>query len=201
MNFVIFMIFVLIISSISIPHKRRRFQGIKNDYDLVSVNQMIQLGWKDITWESVDELNRCLYTYGITTSERIRHFLSLCSVISSCGKKMFDSSKIDYSADDPNPMLYQGSGYLHIANRENYEKFSKHIGDHNIVRSGAQYVAKHYPWTSAGFLWSINNANQFCKDKYSYQTIINLIFGGYSNFPYSKSQYYLSIYDIASKIW
>ena len=34
------------------------------------------------------------------------------------------------------------------------------MNDPNIVTGGVAYVAKNYPWTSAGYWWSANNMNK-----------------------------------------
>ena len=34
------------------------------------------------------------------------------------------------------------------------------MNDPNIVKGGVDYVAKYYPWTSAGFWWDNNNMNK-----------------------------------------
>jgi putative chitinase len=47
-----------------------------------------------------------------------------------------------------------------LTGRDNYQQFALHFNDANIVTGGANYVAKHYPFTSAGYWWTINDMNQ-----------------------------------------
>ena len=203
--------FTLFQSSISLI-KRSKKQYIypkSNNYDLVSLDQMIRLGWKDITWDSVDELNRCLYTFDITTPERIRHFMIQCSIKSKFGKQKTDETPPSYDDNyywypyGKNP--YRGSGYLLLATQQNYQKFEMFMGDTQITKKGADYVAQNYPWASAGFIWMMKDLNLYCSFPFSLQIVAERLNDPYSdstgNFIYFLVQDLAKLYQLATTIW
>lgn len=46
----------------------------------------------------------------------------------------------------------------------NYKRLSDHLKDEQIITQGHTYVAKAYPFTSAGFWWQNNNMNTLCNN-------------------------------------
>ena len=70
-----------------------------------------------------------------------------------------------YQGDGPK---FAGGGFLQLSGRANYTNFYKYmksqgIDDPEIISVGKTHVAKHYPWTSAGWWWQRNNMFEYCK--------------------------------------
>ena len=72
-----------------------------------------------------------------------------------------------YRGDGPK---FAGGGFLQLSGRANYTNFynymkSQGIDDPKIISVGKAHVAKHYPWTSAGWWWQRNNMLEYCKKR------------------------------------
>jgi putative chitinase len=79
------------------------------------------------------------------------------------------------SGDDPK---YKGSGALQLTGRNNYKAFCDALGDAKIME-GCDYVAEHYPFTSAGFWWQNNRMNELCDRGATVEEITLRVNGGY----------------------
>jgi hypothetical protein len=53
---------------------------------------------------------------------------------------------------------FKGAGALQMTGRANYAAFASYIGDMQVME-GCDYVASHYPFTSAGYWWHTNLIN------------------------------------------
>jgi len=166
------------------PHRTldmgwQRFLDMVNNYyvsappstpQYVTHTQISQLGWKNVSQEMLDDLNRTLDFYNITTKNRICHFLSQASHESECGyytqeiasgwayEGRQDLGNI-YTGDGPK---FKGAGYIQITGRYNYTACSVAMNDSRIVDVGCPYVAENYPWVASGFWWDMNNMNALC---------------------------------------
>ncbi|SNZ09968.1 Predicted chitinase [Terribacillus aidingensis] len=169
----------------------------------VSESQLNHIGWPSskISDAMLKDLNSCLERYHITTRSRITHFLAQCSQESACGVYRTElASGWDYEyntskgvklgntqpGDGPK---YKGGGYIQLTGRYNYTAFSKAIGDPEIVNQGVNYVASHYPWTSAGFWWHNNNMNALCDTNPTVRAVTLRVNGG-TNHLANREMYY-----------
>lgn len=144
----------------------------------------------------IDELNRCLHDFEITTTERIRHFLSQTGHESGGGKWKVELSdgwylegRTDIGNTEPGDgPKYKGAGYLQMTGRFNYQRFADDIDDQGVMQ-GCQFVADHYPFTSAGFWWVDNNMNSLCDTDPSVDQVTLKVNGGYNGLADRKDYY------------
>jgi predicted chitinase len=148
---------------VRIIHSGQRRQNI-----YVTADQLKQLGWDEssITDEMVKGLNNALEKYGITTPEKIRHFMSQAMHESGLGiytKELANGKAYEGRADLGNTQpgdgpKYKGAGYIQLTGRANYQAFADYMGDQKIM-DGVDYVSEKYPWEAAGFWWRNNGMN------------------------------------------
>jgi len=144
------------------------------------------------------ELNKCLEKFNITTTNRIRHFLSQTAHESGGGKwkkELSDGWYLEGRTDIGNTQpgdgpKYKGAGYIQLTGRWNYQKFSNFIGDDRVME-GVDYVADKYPFTSAGFWWNSNGMNELCDKNPSVEQVTRRVNGGYNGL--SDRKYYHNI--------
>ena len=141
------MIWILFLFSTSKIRKNLNKKLLKNNFDLIGLHHFQAIGWKNMTWESVDELNRALYTFEITDKKSISTLIATATIISQSGTVINEPTSSHNAEFGIN---WRGSGYLLMNGYERYESLSQMIGDKNILR-GANYVSTYYPWTSAIF--------------------------------------------------
>ncbi len=162
----------------------------------VTDEQMRKMGWTNY---NLPDLNRCLKKYGITTPARIRHFIAQCSHESALGRYTEElggpsyCSKYDGRRDLGNTQpgdgcRFKGAGYIQLTGRNNYQQFANSIGDSKVME-GVSYVAKKYPWSSAGFWWKNNNMNSLCDKGASVEVISKRVNGGYNGLAERKKYY------------
>ena len=163
---------------------------------IVTDEQMRKMGWTNY---NLPDLNRCLKKYGITTPARIRHFIAQCSHESGLGRYTEElggpshCSKYDGRRDLGNTQpgdgcRFKGGGYIQLTGRNNYQQFANSIGDSKVME-GVSYVAKKYPWSSAGFWWKNNNMNSLCDKGASVEVISKRVNGGYNGLAERKKYY------------
>jgi|GEM_PF-1597548 len=163
---------------------------------LVTSEQLRAIGWTTVTQGGVDDLNRCLIAYNITTKSRICHFISQCSHESVCGrytKEIASGTDYEYRKDLGNTQLgdgpkYKGGGYLQLTGRYNYQRLADDRNDPMVLSIGVDYVAVAYPWTSAGFWWKLNNMNALCDTNPTVDQVTLRVNGGYRGLE--ARQYY-----------
>jgi predicted chitinase len=152
--------------------------------------------------DEVVELNECLETFNITTTSRIRHFLSQISHESGGGrykKEIASGAAYEGRTDLGNTQpgdgrKYKGAGYIQLTGRSNYKAFSDFIKDPKVM-DGVDYVAEKYPFTSAGFWWKNNKMNELCDKNPSVADVTKRVNGGYNGLV--DRQFY---YNIALKV-
>ncbi|MEK4430463.1 MULTISPECIES: glycoside hydrolase family 19 protein [Paenibacillus] len=170
--------------------------AVNESKQYVSVKQLEQLGWIKISKAMITDLNNCLERYNITTPARIRHFISQCSHESAGGrytKEIASGKKYEgrkdlgniYKGDGPK---YKGGGYIQLTGRHNYQKLSTALNDPKVME-GVEYVAEHYPWTSAGFWWEQHNMNALCDKGATVRQITKKVNGGYNGLK-DREMYY-----------
>jgi putative chitinase len=144
----------------------------------------------------VYELNECLQRFGVTTPPRLRHFLSQTAHESGGGRyKKELASGWDYEGRDDlgntepgDGPRYKGAGYIQLTGRANYQDFANFIQDPAVMK-GVDYVADHYPFSSAGFWWQNNQMNQLCESSPSVKTVTLRVNGG-TNGLADREMYY-----------
>jgi len=128
-----------------------------------------------ITDEMVNSLNRALDKYNITNPKEIKLFITVCLHESKlslteagwCSKnyvkeycKMYEpgtaKGKELGNIQVGDGYLFRGGGFIQITGRTNYQAFADSIGDPEIMKKGADYVAQKYPWEAAAFWWKEN---------------------------------------------
>lgn len=132
----------------------------------VTIEQLQKLSWI-YPENSIDDLNSCLEKFNITTTERIRHFISQCAHESGVGYYMVEEGTgkgYEGRSDLGNTEVgdgpkFKGAGFIQITGRSNYQSLANYLGDQNVMQ-GCQYVAANYPWTSAGYWWNENQMNE-----------------------------------------
>ncbi|QMV40485.1 glycoside hydrolase family 19 protein [Cohnella cholangitidis] len=164
----------------------------------VTADQLKKLGWdkSKLTEAMLADLNACLARYNITTPARIRHFISQCSHESGAGKwpkelasgKAYENRKDLGNVNKGDGPKYKGAGYIQLTGRSNYQAFAKAMNDPKIM-DGVDYVAKTYPWTSAGFWWDKNNMNALCDKGATVKQITKRVNGGYNGLEDRESYY------------
>jgi predicted chitinase len=146
--------------------------------------------------EEMSELNACLHQFDITTLPRIRHFLSQTAHESGGGRyKKELASGWDYegrsdlgntqAGDGPR---FKGAGYIQLTGRANYKDFADFIKDPAVMQ-GVDYVAEHYPFSSAGFWWQNNRMNELCDTNPSVRSVTLRVNGG-TNGLHDREMYY-----------
>lgn len=144
----------------------------------------------------IDEMNACLQKYDITTTQRIRHFLSQTAHESGGGrykKELASGEAYNGRSDLGNTQpgdgpKYKGAGYLQTTGRYNYQRLSDYLGDPRVME-GVDYVAENYPFTAAGFWWDDNKMNDLC-DKGADVYAVTLRVNGGTNGLADREHYY-----------
>lgn len=164
--------------------------------NLVTREQLHQVGWKNVSDLILKDLNSCLEKFNINTPGRIRHFISQCSHESACGiytRELANGSAYEGRKDLGNTQVgdgkkFKGAGYLQLTGRANYQALANYLNDQSIMQ-GVDYVATHYPWTSAGYWWYKNNMNSLCDKGVTCKDISYRVNGGYNGLS-DRQNYY-----------
>ena len=135
--------------------------------------------------QEATEMNACLNRFAITTRSRLCHFLSQTAHESGGGryKKELASGwdfegRTDLGNTQPGDgPRFKGAGYIQLTGRANYQDFANFIQDPAVMQ-GVDYVAEHYPFTSAGFWWQNNGMNELCDSNPSVKAVTLRVNGG-----------------------
>lgn len=157
-------------------------QYLKFKYDWVkegpvTLETLESVGFKNITNESLLELNHILEKYDIQNVEEIRHFLSQCVVESFYGQALTEINWRDYpdttndegyfnkkyaningNSENGDGYKFRGGGYLHLTGRGGYQAFADFLEsegrkDDRVMEEGADIIAEEYAWESAAWFW------------------------------------------------
>jgi predicted chitinase len=145
----------------------RRAPEPPQEPQLIHADQCDQIFGRSISSEQLADLNSCLHRFEIDTAARMSHFLAQIAHESGGLRWMEEiADGTDYEGrwdlgntqpgDGPR---FKGAGVIQLTGRDNYDRFSRFIGDPRVME-GHAYVAATYPFTSAGFWWHNNRINQ-----------------------------------------
>jgi hypothetical protein len=171
----------------------------KKPAQLVTSSQLAHIwGCKvsDIPASQVADLNKCLNFFNITTTLRMRHFLSQISHESGGGiytEELASGADYEGRSDLGNThpgdgRKYKGAGFIQLTGRANYQALSNYLHDPKVM-DGVSYVASKYPATSAGFWWHNNGMNALCDKNPSVEQVTLRVNGGYNGLDDRKAYF------------
>lgn len=146
------------------------------------------------------DLNACLGRFEICqTAPRMRHFMA--QIAHESGglrwlKELASGDDYEYRPDLGNTQpgdgrRFKGAGAIQLTGRANYQAFANYIGD-SAVMNGCDYVARVYPFTSAGFWWHNNDMNALVDSGASVAQVTRRVNGGYNGLDDRKNRYQLA---------
>ena len=177
----------------------KRYRNKRASYVYVTKLQLAEVWGCSVTViedNEILELNKCLETFEITTPSRIRHFLSQTAHESGGGRwkrEISDGWYLEGRTDIGNTQpgdgpKYKGAGYIQLTGRYNYQKLSDYLNDPRVME-GVDYVAKTYPFTSAGYWWVSNEMNELCDTNPTVEQVTLRVNGGYNGLT-DREHYY-----------
>lgn len=177
----------------------KRYRNKRASYVYVTKRQLAEVWGCSVTViedNEILELNKCLETFEITTPSRIRHFLSQTAHESGGGRwkrEISDGWYLEGRTDIGNTQpgdgpKYKGAGYIQLTGRYNYQKLSDYLNDPRVME-GVDYVAKTYPFTSAGYWWVSNEMNELCDTNPTVEQVTLRVNGGYNGLT-DREHYY-----------
>lgn len=179
----------------------KQYRNKRASYVYVTKRQLAEVWGCSVTViedNEILELNKCLETFEITTPSRIRHFLSQTAHESGGGRwkrEISDGWYLEGRTDIGNTQpgdgpKYKGAGYIQLSGRYNYKKLSDYLNDPRVME-GVDYVAKTYPFTSAGYWWVSNGMNKLCDTNPTVEQVTLRVNGGYNGLDDRKHYYYI----------
>lgn len=146
------------------------------------------------------DLNECLGRFEIgLKAARIRHFMA--QIAHESGglrwlEELATGDDYEYRVDLGNNQpgdgrRFKGAGAIQLTGRSNYTAFSKYMGDPRILE-GCDYVARVYPFSSAGFWWMNNDMNRLCDRNASVEQVTLRVNGGYNGLDDRRYRYQLA---------
>lgn len=165
--------------------------------NLITADQCEQIFGHEISQAQLQDLNKCLIEFNISTPIRIAHFMA--QIAHESGglkwlKELADGSQYEWRDDLGNTERgdgprFKGAGAIQLTGRSNYSRFSKHIGDPRVME-GCDYVASRYPFTSAGFWWHNNGINVLIDGGASCRQVSSKVNGEPPNGLEQREQYF-----------
>lgn len=164
----------------------KEFDSLKNN----EKSLLYTLGFKYNNSLGIAE--QCLRTrkkYGINTREEKAHFWAQCYVETDGGYYLKEAGSDAYFAKQPYGKKYRGAGFIQLTWKENYKAYSKAENNDKILSQGADYVAKEYPWFSAGWFWNKNSINTKIKNGATVKDVTKIVNGGTGKLEERKNAY------------
>lgn len=152
---------------------------------VITKSELEQVFLNSVANKQVEDLNECLAFNDITTPARIAHFLAQTGHESGGLRWLTELSsgeqyegRSDLGNTKPGDgVRYKGSGALQLTGRYNFQQFSEYVKDPRVME-GCNYVAIHYPFSSAGWFWTTRNLNSLCDQGASVAAITKIVNGG-----------------------
>ena len=156
--------------------------------------------FRRLTDKEYSDLNDCLNTFKITTKNRVLHFLSQVHHESgglkwlteiwgpTSAQKGYEGRRDLGNIQSGDGYRFRGGGALQLTGRYNYTKLADYLHDSRILE-GADYVAKNYPFSSAGFWWQSNHMNKLCDSGASVREVTKRVNGGYNGLVDRENQF------------
>ncbi|MGA0327871.1 MAG: C39 family peptidase [Limisphaerales bacterium] len=138
---------------------------------MVTAAQCKAIFGRDVTAIQLNDLNSCLDRFAIDTPQRIQHFMAQIGHETGGLKwleeiwgpteaqKGYEGRRDLGNTQTGDGKRFKGAGAIQLTGRYNYQQFAKYIGDTRVME-GYSYVAKVYPFTSAGYWWHNNQINK-----------------------------------------
>jgi len=162
---------------------------------LISVDDLNEMGFKNVTQESADELNKTLNDYQIYDFVDICQFLAQCAKETNFGTWLTEYGGKEYFDKKAYGYKYRGAGYIQLTWDYNYKKFSEAMGDYAIYTQGADYVAENYAWQVAGWFWKNNNISYKIEHGATVKDITKKVRGSFGTWE-ERQKYYDMIYEV-----
>lgn len=152
---------------VSTPY-RRLFASRSQWRPVVSRSQCEQVFGNPLTNDQYEDLQRCLRRFRILTVPRIRLFLSMVGLVTGGLEQLLQEPAFDAEREvDERPakrdsedlLRFRGAGGLALYGRSSYVELAEVLKDPKVIE-GAEYVAVHHPFTSAGFIWQKHRMNE-----------------------------------------
>ena len=101
-----------------IKSRMERNGWVDPSWYLVTQEQLVAMGWKNVTPLLISELNTALHKYGITDPNSIAHFIAQSTQETGWNQWLVNS----WESSD-----YRGAGYLHLTRDYNYYAFATYM--------------------------------------------------------------------------
>ena len=125
---------------------------------LVTKEQLEQIGWKKLDDTFVSSLNDSLNKYSITDRSSIALFLATMTAESGGGKNTLEQGSDEYFAGkDTYGKNDRGAGYIQVTGRQAHLDFLATMGDSFKGEDTATYIAKNYPIEASAWYWATAN--------------------------------------------
>lgn len=103
-----------------------------------------------------NDLNRALKKYDIMSSyQNFIYFITICSY------------NHKYNAPNRSNDRFRAAGFLNLQGSDRFINFQQIAKDENIMKNGAEFVDKEYPWLSAAFVWDSNYMKGISESSYN----------------------------------
>ena len=126
----------------------------------VTGGQLRAFGWQGQTsFAEVWQLNHLLRKSHITSRPSLSMFFATAASESGFGRHTLETGGDDYYAAHGYGAHERGAGYLQLTHRAEHLAFLAAVGDDFDGADTAGYIARHYPWESACWEWSVGKTS------------------------------------------